>query len=152
MAAAATADDTPPPPPPVVACSNARMKEWLRERGFDDNLNPNSIRALGHGGSIVWHYAVQDARIDVLEWLKAAGLLDMINQANDLGFTPLHWAMNSQSREAAARWMMSHGADTSAISNHGTTVFEMAKQYMSASFVEELAGTGAARPPHIGNQ
>ena len=92
MAAAATADDTPPPPP-VVACSNARMKECLRGNGFDDDLNPNAIRALRRaGGWTVWHYAVEDGRIDVLEWLKAAGMLDMINQPNLGGGTPLHWA------------------------------------------------------------
>ena len=90
--------------------------------------------------------AARDGSIEVLEYLKSKGMLDMINEPDDYGYTPLHDAVRLKQKEAA-RWLMEHAANINAITKYGFTVFAIACGVMSLSFVEELAGKVA--PDHL---
>ena len=84
MAAAVPVADAPPPLTTTVAYSNEVMESWGRRhlRGLPDGLNPDAIRAWRDGnGFTMWHQvaADDDCGIDVCEWIKSRGLLDMIN-------------------------------------------------------------------------
>ena len=82
MAAAVPVADAPPPLTTTVACSNEVMERWWEERIGDPpaGLNPDAIRAWrGPIGWTVWHEVAldDDCGIDVCEWLKSRGLLDI---------------------------------------------------------------------------
>ena len=61
------------------------MVEWLEGRGLPTDLAADSLRALRSNDDYaddrtLWHLAAQDGRIDVCEYLKSRGMLDMINE------------------------------------------------------------------------
>ena len=157
MAAAVPAADAPPPlTTTTVACSNEVMESWGRRhlRGLPDGLIPDVIRAWRAAlGMTVWHMVAKDRRcgIDVCEWIKSRGLLDMINLRNEYGVAPLLHAVCSvgegQQTEAKARWMMANGADVNAVTNGNTTIFSLACIRKSHSFVQELASK--VTPDHL---
>ena len=99
----------------------------------------------------MWHQVALDdgCGIDVCEWLKSRGLLDMINLGNEPGDAPLHYVVigSQQLREAKARWMMANGADVNAVSGSNATIFLYACERRSLSFVQELAGK--VTPDHL---
>ena len=107
-------------------------------------LRPESLRALHLAddsiGYTVWHIAAQDGRIDVCEYLKSVGLLDMIDEPNGGGFVPLCVAVRAKGKEAA-RWLINNGADVNAVTvdYSNTTIFSQACCVGSLSFVQELA-------------
>ena len=133
MAAAVPVADAPPPLTTTVACSNEVMESWGRKWGLPDGLNPDAIRAWRDGYSgTVWHQvADDDCGIDVCEWIKSRGLLDMINLRDDYGWSPLHHVVGGQygdrqQRELKARWMMANGADVNAVDNNGMQPVDLA--------------------------
>ena len=147
-AAVPVAHGAPPPLTTTVACSNEVVESWGRKVGLPDGLNPDAIRAWRNGdGWTVWHKVAFDrgCGIDVCEWIKSRGLLDMINLRNDDGVVPLHFAV--QMNEAKARWMMANGADVNAVTNQNTTIFSLACMWRSLSFLQELASK--VPPDHL---
>ena len=141
MAAAVPVADAPPPLTTTAACSNEVMERLGRKFGLPDGLNPDAIRAWrGYCGVTVWHEVALDDNcgIDVCEWIKSRGLLDMINLHEDYGSMPLHFAVQMMN-EAKARWMMANGADVNAVTTTNTTIFSFACEARSPSFVQELA-------------
>ena len=116
--------------------------------GLPDGLNPDAIRAWrGFYGMTVWHKVADDdgCGIDVCEWIKSRGLLDMINLRDGHGAMPLHFAV--QMNEARARWMMANGADVNVVANQNTTTFSLACHRRSLSFLQELASK--VPPDHL---
>ena len=88
--------DAPPPLTTTVACSNETFESWGRKFGLPDGLNPDAIRAWRSVlGGTVWHEVAVDGDcgIDVCEWIKSRGLLDMINLRDSFGSSPLHFAV-----------------------------------------------------------
>ena len=144
MAAAVPVADAPPLTT-TVACSNEVMESWGMSRGLPAGLNPDAIRAWrGYCGTTVWYVVASndDCGIDVCEWIKSRGLLDMINLPNENGHVPLLHAVTGegQQTEAKARWMMANGADVNAVNNqNNTTIFSQACCGASHSFLQELA-------------
>ena len=123
------------------------VSEWVAFQPGAVGLDPVSLRAqCPEGRSGLWHRAGRGGT-DVCEYLKSKGLLDLIDQRGDGGWTPLHYALD-YNNEGTARWMVDNGADTNAVTNHNESVFTFACwQTMSPSFVEELAGKVA--PEHL---
>ena len=82
MAAAVPVADAPAPLTTTVACSNEVMERWGRRWRLPEGLNSDAIRAWrGSKGWTAWHKVAlnNDCGIDVCEWIKSRGLLDMIN-------------------------------------------------------------------------
>ena len=76
-------------PPPTAPCSAEVMVEWMEGRGLPTDLAADSLSALRtDSDETLWHLAAQDGRIDVCEYLKSRGMLDMINEPDDYGRTP----------------------------------------------------------------
>ena len=81
MAALAADADTGEAPPPAAPCSAEEMVEVLEERGLPTDLAPDNLRAIRTGaGETLWHLAARYGRIDVFEYLKSKGMLDMIEE------------------------------------------------------------------------
>jgi hypothetical protein len=158
--------NAPPPPsslPTTGACSDEVMESWSRERGLPDGLEPDAIRAWrGTQGGTVWQEVALDngCGIDVCEWLKSRGLLDMINLRADIGprETPLHLALSGEAdaatmhlAEPKARWMVANGADVNAVADANDTIygsiFLFACIAMSFPAVQELADK--VTPDHL---
>ena len=110
------------------------MVAWLEIWDLPTDLAADSLRALRYRTLSLWHLAAIHSRIDVCEYIKSKGLLDMIDEA-EVGCTPLHCSMGrddeTHPREETARWMMNNGANINAITNNGTTVFNLACRFMS---------------------
>ena len=123
MAATATVDDATPAPAPAVM-SDAAMAVWIEHyqlnyggwHGWQQGaigLDPGGLRAAcPEGRHGLWHYAGEDGRTDVCEYLKSKGLLDLIDQCDREGWTPLHCALIYR-KEETARW-----TDASSRSGH----------------------------------
>ena len=77
MAALAAADGEAPPPP--APCSAEVMVEWMEEHDLPTDLAADSLRALRRYELVhtLWHLAALDSRIDVCEYLKSKGMLDV---------------------------------------------------------------------------
>ena len=111
---------------------------WLIEHGAD-LADVNNLRAPNLHGTTVWHLVAQAGRTDVLRWLEDKGLLDMINDRDRGGDTPLIKALN-RATEGAARWLIEHGADITAVDDYyQATAFHVACNRMSFAFVQDLA-------------
>jgi len=65
-----------------------------------------------------WHRACGQGNTGMCRWLKARGAADMINDKDQLGWTPLYYAL-SQKHEKTATWMIANGADVTANDNRG---------------------------------
>ena len=104
-------------------------------------MDPGSLRAACREHQTgLWHWAVADGRTDVREYLKSKGLLDLIDQRNGYGATPLCYVLVF-AQEEAARWMVDNGADINTVAgSNNESTFWYACAKMSPSFVEELAG------------
>ena len=128
-AAVAEVDDEAP------MLSDAEAEAIVRTWGLD----PANLRAtFGSDGMTVWHEAGRRGDIDMCRWLKAQGLLDMINNRNEDGETPLMGAIGFQ-EEDTAKWMVANGADLAAVDTSQRTAFYLACKYMSFAFVQDLA-------------
>ena len=118
------------------------MVEWLAWIEVASGLDSSSLRSVGEvahtGGGGLWHAAGQLGSVNVCEYLKSKGLLDLIDQGAEDEWTPLHHTVIYK-QELAVRWMVSNGADINAINDTGETVFRLVCMYLSPSFVEELA-------------
>eukprot|EP00613_Pedinella_sp_CCMP2098_P048050 CAMPEP_0171834812 /NCGR_PEP_ID=MMETSP0992-20121227/10615_1 /TAXON_ID=483369 /ORGANISM="non described non described, Strain CCMP2098" /LENGTH=201 /DNA_ID=CAMNT_0012450525 /DNA_START=143 /DNA_END=746 /DNA_ORIENTATION=- len=79
---------------------------WLEANGFEvDNLR----RPLDPGKSTVWHLAVEDSNLPMLQWLYDNGAAEDIRRPDDASITPLQ--ISSMKRDlAVTRWLFSHGA------------------------------------------
>mmetsp|Transcript_11955 Transcript_11955/g.23719 ORF Transcript_11955/g.23719 Transcript_11955/m.23719 type:complete len:208 (+) Transcript_11955:29-652(+) len=79
---------------------------WLEANGFEvDNLR----RPLEPGKSTVWHLAVEDSNLPMLQWLYDNGAAEDIRRPDDASITPLQ--ISSMKRDlAVTRWLFSHGA------------------------------------------
>ena len=149
MTAVGTVADATPPQG-YAAMSDAEMVDWLAWIEVAAGLDPRSLRAVGNvahtNGGGLWHAAGQLGCTDVCEYLKSKGLLDLMDQKADDGWTPLHHTIVHK-QEEAARWMVSNGADIDAINDTNETVFRLICMYLSPSFIEELADKVA--PDHL---
>lgn len=88
------------------------------------------LRQLGYSNWTVWHHAVEHGDLEMMEWLWAGGHADMIDVPNRERWTPLHLAL-AQKQEAAVRRLVAWGANVSAITLHGATVFAYSCEHMS---------------------
>ena len=137
----------------AVPCSEEAFAAWLWETVGAAPVALRTVRFRLRRGRAdrvtIWHVAVFTGRLDVCEYLKCRGLLDMIDEPDHDGRTPLHDATASEfsNQEEAVRWLVEHAADINAITNDGFTVFSLACSFMSFSFVAELAGKVA--PDHL---
>lgn len=86
--------------------ADSEAHAWLELNGFDlDNLR----RALEPGKSTVWHLAVEDSNLPMLQWLFDNGAAEDIKKPDDAFITPLQ--ISSMKRDlAVTRWLNSHGA------------------------------------------
>ena len=87
------------------------MGAWMRSMGHAPDLAPLSLRAIRDDEEqTIWHMAATEGRTwheaasdstgeggltYVCEFLKSIGLLDMIDEPDGVGETPLHYAINS---------------------------------------------------------
>ena len=75
--------------------SDAAMAAWLPYHDLRATaLDPSSLRAVccDEGRDSLWDEAGHQGRADVCEYLKSKGLLDLIDQRDPNGYTPLHLA------------------------------------------------------------
>lgn len=91
-----------------------------------------ALRRLGYSNWTVWHHAAEHGELEVMEWLWAGGHADMNDVPNRERWTPLHLAL-AQKQEAAARRLVAWGADVSATTLHGATVFAYSCEHMSTT-------------------
>jgi len=128
------------------------MLEWMYSLRVElpPDLSTESLRVVrdDYYHRTLWDHAAEDGRIDVCEFLKSRGLLDMIEEPSglELGWTPLHRAL-AEKNENTARWLIDHTANVNAIDPLGCTVFYYACEGMNATFMEELAAKVA--PEHL---
>ena len=61
--------------------SDAEAEEMVRGWGLD----PANLRAADLLGSMVWHYAGIEGRIDMCRWAKTKELIGMINNRENFG-------------------------------------------------------------------
>jgi len=135
------------PPPAPAPCSEEVMAEWMRSEGLPTDLSTESLRAVrGDFGWTLWQYAAHKGRIDMCEFLKSRGLLDMIEEPGEDGATPLHIALLCE-HEGTARWLIDNAANVNAITKIGETVFCRACAYMSPRQRRAVKPTSPALSP-----
>ena len=85
---AALAADAGSEAPPAAPCSAEVMVELLERWRLPTDLASDSLRVLrcGHFQETLWHRVARGGRIDVLEYLKSKGLLDMIDEPDQNGY------------------------------------------------------------------
>ena len=85
--------------------------------GFDD-LQSKGKFTIGASSVGPWHRACGQGNTGMCRWLKARGAVDAVNDKDQLGWTPLHYAL-SQKHENTATWMIANGADVTANDKRG---------------------------------
>ena len=78
------------------------MEEWLEDKNME-------IGEENDDGESLAHFAAQEGRLDVLEWLKTQGA-NIKNEENRNGWTPLLMAAYGGHIEAM-KWFKEHGID-----------------------------------------
>jgi len=103
-------------------------------------------------GDTVWHMAARHRDERWCRFLRSRGLVDMINDRDSYGATPLMYAVSDDDDpgylcEQTARWMLANGADPTAMDDEQRTVFTRSFAFMSDAFVKGLADK--VPPEHI---
>ncbi|ELP92586.1 ankyrin repeat-containing protein, putative [Entamoeba invadens IP1] len=73
--------------PFLLSCAYGRLK--MAQSLFMED--PSVLSDVDHSGNTAVHYAVQNNRVEVLNWLKTVGG-NLIKKGNEIGETPLHLA------------------------------------------------------------
>jgi cytohesin len=98
------------------------------------------IETRSFDGKTPLHYAVVNARPDMVEWLLAEGADP--NAADHTGLTPLHVAA-ALNRRPEARLLIVNGADLAARDVYGDTPLHSAALHGSARVLNDLLRAGA---------
>lgn len=90
-------------------------------------------------GNTPLHLAARDGRSEIIQALLGAGA--KVNQANDAGATPLHYATR---HDGATALLLQNGADVNALDCCGRTPLHWAAAYRADAVASRLLGAGAS--------
>nr|WP_293301478.1 ankyrin repeat domain-containing protein [Allomuricauda sp.] len=77
-------------------------------------------------GNTIYHLAVDGSSLPLLKKAKELGI--EINQKNEDGLTPLHLAAMKSKDETILKWLLTHGADKTILTDFDESAFDLASE------------------------
>ncbi|WP_137402925.1 ankyrin repeat domain-containing protein [Echinicola rosea] len=96
-----------------------KKKDLLVAEGVD-------LKAPQAGGNTLFHLAVEENDLELIKMVHGWGF--DVNQANDLGTTPLQTAAMKAKDESILKYLLAEGADSKVVTDFDETVYDLASE------------------------